>query len=136
MRPKNEQPSVRMRKVASLLSEKISEILRTEEIEGLKGIVTIREVEVTPDLKEAKVWFTSLGQEIFLVEKILNRHLYSIQGSLYHGASMRIVPKVKFFADTSVEYAAQISGLLDKIHDPLDSTKGHGERGSRSNDEK
>ena len=109
--------------MASLLTEQISEFLRTEEIDGLKGLVTIREVEVTPDLKEAKVWFTSFGQDVFQVEKILNRNLYSIQGFLYQGASMRIVPKVKFFADTSVEYAAEISEIMDKLHDSPDTGK-------------
>lgn len=111
------------------MTEKLSDILRTQELSGLFGIITIREVAVTPDLREAKVWFTSLGQDTAAVEKILNRNLYSIQGQLYQGATMRIVPKVKFYADTSTEYAAHISEVLDKLHDPRDPNEGHGERG-------
>ncbi|MCL5435594.1 MAG: ribosome-binding factor A [Patescibacteria group bacterium] len=110
------------------MTERLTDILRTEELPGLSGIITILKVEVTPDLREAKVWFSSLGQDTAAVEKILNRNLYPIQGQLYQGATMRIVPKIRFYADTSTEYAAHISEVFDKLHGPFDSARGHGEK--------
>lgn len=118
MRASLKKPSVRMRKVASVLHERIAQILQTKEIPGITGVVTVRGVEVTPDLREAKVWFTAFNQSSEVVLKVLNRRLYDIQGQLYQDVgSMRIVPKVKFYSDSSTEYAAHIEKLLEKLRD-------------------
>jgi ribosome-binding factor A len=117
MRARRQQPSVRMRRVAAFLTKKLSDILRTEDLPGLSGLVTVLKVEVTPDLREAKVWFSSLGQDATAVEKILNKNLYHLQGRLYQGSTMRIVPKIKFYQDTSSEYAAHINEVLNQLHE-------------------
>lgn len=117
MKRDNRDISVRQRKINSLLVKKISEILKSENFSGIRGLVTVHQAQVTPDLREAKVWFSSFGQPASEVLQILNKELYQIQGLLYKDAFLRIVPKIKFFIDTSTEYSAHIGKLFNKLED-------------------
>lgn len=113
--PSLKEPSLRQRKVNSLLQQKIATILQEEEISGLTGLVTIKEVQSTPDLREAKVWFSVFGQDAQEALTALNSNLYGIQGELYQGATMRIVPKIKFYLDESEEYSSHINSVIRKL---------------------
>lgn len=112
---KKKETSVRQRKVNSLLQQKISEILIGGDFPDLPGLVTIQSVESTPDLREAKVWFSCVNANPENVLKILNRSLYDIQGQLYRDASMRIVPKVRFIIDPAPLAADHLTRLLNQL---------------------
>lgn len=109
--------SVRQRKVSEFLRQRISEILQLEDYEELTGIITITRVEVSADLRHAKVWFSSVGQDPDNALRSLNHHLYDIQGQIYRSVTMRIIPKVAFFVDDSGDYSNHISKLLRDIKD-------------------
>lgn len=118
MTKKRSKPTtLRQQKINSFLQQKISEIIQTGIFFGLRGLVTISKVEVTPDLREAKVWFSGLNQDNDEVLKILNREIYEIQGQLYKDSTMRIVPKIRFEIDTAPEYSDHINQVLRKIRD-------------------
>lgn len=116
-REKNQTPSLRQRKVNSYLQQRISEIIKEDISASLTGLVTITAVEATPDLREAKVWFSVLGQDAEEVLKILSRRIYAIQGELYRGASMRIVPKIKFYIDDTNEFISHLNEVIRKTRD-------------------
>jgi ribosome-binding factor A len=111
------EPSIRQRKINSLLKQRIASIIRGGDFAGLRGMVTVQSVAVTPDLREAKVWFSCVGQSLDEAQKILERHVYEIQGQLYRGATMRIVPRIRFLIDPGPETADQLARVFNKIHE-------------------
>ncbi len=83
-------------------------------------MTTISKVEISPDLKYAKIWITVLpsGKEN---EKeilgLLKENTYELQGNLNRELSMKMTPRISFAIDTSQEYAAHISELIKKTHE-------------------
>jgi len=109
--------STRTEKINSLLQRKISEYLVVEKPDGITGLLTIKEVDTSADLEQAKVFFSVVGQDYDEVLGILKRNIYELQGSLYKTLEMRRVPKIFFVPDTSGEYAGYISKVLKDLHD-------------------
>ncbi|MEK9180963.1 MAG: ribosome-binding factor A [Patescibacteria group bacterium] len=109
--------SLRQKKINSVLREKISQIILEERFTGLTGLVTIHAVATTADLREAKVWFSSVGQDPEEVLNILKTHLYEIQGRLYQKSETRIVPKITFYIDSSEEFSSHINQVISKLDD-------------------
>ncbi|MBI4054338.1 MAG: ribosome-binding factor A [Candidatus Doudnabacteria bacterium] len=113
---KKTNPSVRVRKVNSLLLEKISAFLVSHEIPGLHGLVTVLDVDTSPDLRQAKVWISCVGQDEAEALRLLRGQVYKIQGALYQGATMRIMPKIFFLYSDASRYAERIARVLDDLH--------------------
>lgn len=109
--------SFRQEKLNSFLKQKISSIIKEEDFTEIKGLVTILDVEVTPDFKEAKVWFSSFNQKPEEVLKVLNREIYNIQKLLYKNATMKVMPKIKFCIDHSEEYSDYINKVIGHLKD-------------------
>jgi ribosome-binding factor A len=78
--------------------------------------ITITEVNVSPDLKNAKVYVMPLGgkQKIEVLES-LNKVKGHIKKLISSGISLRQIPKINFIIDTSFEYAKHIDQILNKI---------------------
>lgn len=97
----------------SLVQKRLGELLERLEMPSL---TTISKVEVSPDLKHAKVWITILEGESKEQEVLdfLQGELYSLQGELNREFTMRNVPRISFFVDHSEEYASHINDLLRK----------------------
>ena len=83
------------------------------------AFVSITGAEVTPDLKFAKVYFSALGSDSKEVKKGLESAVGFIRRRLAETLNLRITPELKFYEDTSVEYGANISRLLNKIEPEL-----------------
>ncbi len=109
--------TTRQEKVNSLIQREISSYLLTEGWEGISGLLTITRVEVSPDLGQAKVFFSVVGQDSEEVLAVLQKHLYQIQGRLLERLRMKTVPRVTFLVDQSGEYAQHIGKLLHELHD-------------------
>ena len=109
--------SNRVEKVNSLLQRQISEYIIQEGLEGLTGLLTIKEVDTSPDLEQAKVYFSVVGQDYDQVLAILKKNIYHLQGALYKTLEMRKAPKIFFVPDTSGEYAGRISKVLKDLHE-------------------
>lgn len=98
------------------MQREIAGFILSERYEGITGLLTIIQVEATADLAHAKVYFSIVGQDDQEVLKILNQHIYEIQGRLYKNFTMRQVPRIVFVPDTSGSYAGRIGELLKDIH--------------------
>ena len=78
--------------------------------------ITITEVNVSPDLKNAKVYVMPLGGENKLnVLKSLNKAKGRLKKIVSSNLSLRQTPKLIFKIDETFEYAKNISDILDKI---------------------
>src|SRR5918999_4430621 len=97
----------------SRVSEEFREIL-AEEIPRLKdpriGFVTVVGVTVTPDLRRARVFYTTLGDE--RARRATAAALRSARGHLRtvigHQVRLKVVPELEFEEDRTIEHADRI----------------------------
>ena len=78
--------------------------------------ITITEVNVSPDLKNAKVYIMPLGGENkFEVLDSLNKANGRIKKLISNNINLRQIPKLQFRIDETFEYAKNIENVLQKI---------------------
>ena len=78
--------------------------------------ITITEVNVSPDLKNAKVYIMPLGGENKLeVLYSLNKSNGRIKKLISNNINLRQIPKLQFKIDETFEYAKNIENILQKI---------------------
>ena len=103
------------------VSEEFREIL-AEEIPRLKdprvGFVTVTGVRVTPDLRHARVFYTSMGDE--RDRRATGAALRSARGHLRKvigkQVRMKVLPDLEFEEDETNETADRIEELLRELH--------------------
>lgn len=107
--------SHRIDQINKLISRNLSSILPSY-LEGFKqGLVTVVDVKTAPDLSAARVWisiFDSNNQEKML--KLLNRHIYSIQGELNQMVQLKKIPKINFVIDESAATVTRLTHLIEQ----------------------
>ncbi|HEX6008952.1 MAG TPA: 30S ribosome-binding factor RbfA [Actinomycetota bacterium] len=107
----------------SRVSEEFREIL-AEEIPRLKdprvGFVTVVGVRVTPDLRRARVFYTTMGDE--RARRATAAALRSARGHLRKvigdQVRMKVLPDLEFEEDESVQTADRIEQLLQQVRPP------------------
>ena len=78
--------------------------------------ITITEVNVSPDLKNAKVYVMPLGGENKLnILNSLNKATGRLKKIISNNISLRQTPKLIFKIDDTFEYAKKINDILGKI---------------------
>lgn len=78
--------------------------------------ITITEVNVSPDLKNAKVYIMPLGgKNKFEVLDSLNKANGRIKKLISNNINLRQLPKLQFRIDETFEYAKNIENILQKI---------------------
>ncbi|MEM7650960.1 MAG: 30S ribosome-binding factor RbfA [Pseudomonadota bacterium] len=83
--------------------------------------ITVAEVRVTPDLKNAKVFVMSLGgSDMSDILPALNEEAHVFQKEIGRQQSMKFTPKVRFVRDDSFDEAQKIDELLRGVHIPED----------------
>ena len=107
--------TTRQDKVNSLLQRLISEYFIHEKPDELTGLLTIKEVNVAPDMHDANVYFSVVGQDEQQTQKILESRKFILQKNLGRSLSMKFTPRLHFIHDSSGEYADHISKLLKQI---------------------
>ena len=122
--------SRRTERINQFLREEISELLRQAKDPRLDSFVTITEVSISPDLRQAKVFISILGDEKEQ-ERVL-KGLVAASGffrrQLAPRLTMRFVPELVFLRDDSVERGSHLLQLIDKVESESnqgDNTVGH-----------
>lgn len=106
-------------RVAAVIKEEISKFL----LHGLKDpaldFVTITKVDVTDDVRNAKVHYSVYGDESRKEQaaEALERASGRIRGEIGKYLTLRFVPTLRFIYDDRNEYADHIERLLKKIKD-------------------
>lgn len=123
MKPnRSKGPSQRQLRAGEQLRHIIAETMSrghfTNEI-LLDANVTVAEVRVTPDLKNAKVFVMSLGGEnMDEILPALNDEAHVFQKEIGRQQTMKFTPKVKFVRDESFDEAQKIDEILRGVHIP------------------
>ncbi len=107
----------RTERINELLREEISYLLRR----GVKdprigGLVSITEVDVSPDLRNAKVYVSVMGtdEERNSTFRALESAARFVQRELGRRLTMRRTPELTFLEDDSLERGARLLALLDE----------------------
>jgi ribosome-binding factor A len=127
-------------RVAAAIREEVANFLA----EGVKdprvtALVTVTGVEMTRDLRHAKIFVSIMGEESQRASTI--EGLASVQGflrsRLARSLSLRVAPEVQFVMDESVARAARIETLLNQIRTtPADAEQAPGgQRASGATDD-
>ncbi len=104
--------------MGDLIKREIAHIIQCELKDPGIGFVTISAVEVSADLKHAKIFYTVLGDEDSKSKSAcaLKRASGFIQREIGRRLRLKYTPEIFFQFDGSVEYGAHIEELIQKIH--------------------
>ena len=99
------------------IKREVAQIL-TRTIKNPKlGFVTVTDVELSSDLKYARVFYSTLGSTIDKAEsaRVLERTRGVVQAELGKRLRVRQTPIITYKIDKSLEYGERIDSLLDQI---------------------
>src|SRR3974377_1102127 len=114
-------------------SERVGEMIRSQIstliIRGLRdpriGLTTVTGVKMSPDLKQARVFVSVLGNEEDRQRSL--RGVHSGAAHIRHqiGLELRLknTPELTFVYDSSIEYGARIEELLQQVKQTTDPSK-------------
>ena len=109
----------RSERIQELLLEEISKLIQN----GLKdpriiGFITVTGVEVSENLKHAKVFVSVMGTEKEKEDSLegLESAKGFIRSQLLKMLHLRAIPELTFKHDDTAEYATNIQKLLNEIH--------------------
>ena len=107
----------RVERVAELIREKISKIIRENVSDPRIGFVSITRVDVSFDLENAKVFVSILGNEEKKKEGMrgLDSATRFVRGKLGHMLEMRVVPEIRFVRDDSLEKGSRVLGIISSL---------------------
>ena len=88
------------------------------------AMVTFTAAEVTPDLKFAKIYFSSIMGDKNDVKRGLVSASGFLRRSLSQKLNLRITPELTFCEDKSIEHGAHIAKLLNSIEISPDTDEG------------
>jgi len=105
-------------RVANAIRKEIGTILLEDMKDPRIGFTTITKVEVTPDLRNAKIYYSVLGDEKNKrsTSAALANAKGFIRGLIGDRLKLRFAPELLFVVDKSVEYHDRINRLLEKIN--------------------
>jgi|SRR5512143_592722 len=104
-------------RVADLLVELISELIRKEIRDPRINAVTVTGVKVSKDLRHARVYFNLLGrpEDRKTVLAGLKSATGFIRSKVAKQLNLRFVPTLEFFYDESEDEAQRIDNLLNQV---------------------
>ena len=77
-----------------------------------EAFVSVTGVEVTPDLKYAKIYYSAMRGDKKQVQKGLESSASYIRGQIAKSLNLRITPELSFCEDTSIAYGAKIEKII------------------------
>lgn len=107
----------RQEKVAEALKKEVSLIIHDELKDPRLGFITITRAEITPDLRQAKIFFSVLGkdEDYKKTKEALDSALGFIRRLIAQRIRLRFTPEIIFKEDKSSEYSIRIQEVLDEI---------------------
>ena len=112
--------SQRQLRVGEMIKQSLGQIfLRGEaKVPNLEtNKITVTEVRMSPDLKNARAYIIPLGGED--AENILNlltNFSYLVRKALSKKINLKFLPKISFINDNSFDYAEKIEKLIKQTH--------------------
>ncbi len=118
----------RHERIVEALRKELSLIIHDEIKDPRLGFVTITNVELAPDKRFAKVFYSVLGKEEDhkKTKEALDSSLGYVRKLIGERIKLRFVPELLFSEDRSQEYSVRIEEILNEIKEqdePKKSTR-------------
>ncbi|MDD5177020.1 MAG: 30S ribosome-binding factor RbfA [Sterolibacterium sp.] len=115
----------RASRVAEQIRRELAELIQLELKDPRVSLVTLTDVEISPDYTHAKIFYTSLAEPEHLAD--IAEGLVRASGFLRRELGKRIsihhLPELHFVYDTSVERGTHLSQLIDQAVHSSDSSE-------------
>ena len=109
-------PTQRQLRVAEEIRHVLAGIFARHEFrdpELAKAEITVTEVRISPDLRNATVFVARLGRsDVALLIPAMTRAAAYLRGQVAHALKLRRVPELSFQPDNALEYAMKIDRLM------------------------
>lgn len=107
----------RSEKVASEIKKEINKILREKVSDPRIGFLSIIDVDVSADLKNAKIFFSVLGDEKTKKETLAGLQSASsfVRQELGHALKLRFVPEISFIYDKGIERGSKVLSIMNRL---------------------
>lgn len=108
----------RTERLNHLIQSEISELLRTHINDPrISGLVSITGVEISKDLKNARVSISALGNNLDrdALLKGFNSASGFLRRELAHRLNIRVTPELSFEFDDSIERGVRMVSLIDQV---------------------
>lgn len=106
-------------RVADQIQRDLAEIIAFELKDPRIGMITITEVQITPDYAHAKVFFTTLNDRQEAIQNTVNglsKAAGFIRAQLGRRLTIHTIPEVHFVHDTSTARGVELSRLIDEAN--------------------
>lgn len=109
----------RSRRVADLIKRELAILIQREMVDSQLGMITISAADISPDLKNAKIYVTCLGGEhdpdklIHILNDMAGHYRHELSKLL----QLRSVPRLMFVFDESIQRGRQLSELIDSLQE-------------------
>ncbi|CAN5840516.1 30S ribosome-binding factor RbfA [soil metagenome] len=106
-------------RVADQIQRDVAEIIWSELKDPRVGMITLTEVQLTPDYAHAKVYFTSLADDPVAIKNTLeglNKAAGFLRGQLGLRLHIHTLPQLHFVHDTSTMRGMAMSRLIDEAN--------------------
>jgi ribosome-binding factor A len=113
--------SRRTEKISQLLREEMARVLREEATDPRLALVTLTRIDVAPDLSNAVVYWSVMGdnseERIDEVSDGLDSAAGFLRRRLARALSLRRTPELRFKHDASIELGSDTLSLLRSLSD-------------------
>ena len=110
--------SQRQLRVGELIKQSLGQIFLRDEAKVptlTTKSITVTEVRMSPDLKNARAYVIPLGgKDTDNIVNVLTEFSHLIRKALSKKVDMKFLPKVSFIGDKSFDYAEKIEKLIQK----------------------
>ncbi|MEW5744693.1 MAG: 30S ribosome-binding factor RbfA [Nitrospirota bacterium] len=125
-------PYKRSQRLNILLREEIADIIMKKVKDPRLGFVTVTDVELSDDLKIARVFISTLkDEERAAAVEILNAAKGLIRSEVAKRVRVKVIPSLEFRIDTSIARGDRIDRLLREIQEKTSPEEHDEERDDR-----
>ena len=109
--------SLRLERVRELLKREIGEAIRKELPVGEVGLITVHEVDVAPNLQNATVYVSVLGDagKKKRAMEALDEHRKRLQWAIGQAVVLKYTPHLRFVLDDSVERGNRVLRIMEEL---------------------
>ena len=108
----------RAERVSNLIRQEICQLLQEQVNDPrLSGLISVTKISTSPDLKQAKVYVSVLGEQA--TKNDILQGFKSASGFFRRELSkrliLRFIPKLSFEYDDSIEHGAKVLKLIEQV---------------------
>ena len=114
---------LRIEKLQELIKQEVGKMLLYDIKDPRIGFVTVTDVEMTGDLREAKIYVSLMGNDEQIKNSMegLQSALGFVRREIGKRIRLRFTPEISFAPDKSLDYSEHIQKLLLKIEKERDA---------------